>query len=298
MRLSAKRTGLLNYSDYKKTKYRLLYALILFAVAMASAFALAPLLWLFFAGFKSAGELYTGQFSLLPREFNLSKVGQVWNILNFTLYFRNSLIVAAGAVVCSVLFNGMLAYALAVIKPWGHKFVFALLLGSYMIPTITGMVPLYKSLLDLGFVGNEYGLSLIPLSLTFGANVFYLIIYKNYFETLPKALFESANLDGATRMQSFFYILIPLSRPVIGVISIFTVTAAWSDFLMPYLLTRNTGFETIMVMIFNLSSTLGQGFTEDQLLMAITISIIPQVILFVLFQRQIMANVATSGIKE
>ncbi|HRU84746.1 MAG TPA: carbohydrate ABC transporter permease [Eubacteriales bacterium] len=294
-RLKEKTTGVLNYSDYKRPIFKLVYTLILLTLFIAVLTVLLPPLWLFVSSFKDAAELESVPYSFWPDSFDLKKLGEVWRMLDFGKYYSNTFIVAVGAVASSVVFNGLLAYAFAVIKPKGWRFFYALVLAGYMIPAITSIVPLYKSIVDLGFIN-----SFLPLWFVFGANAFYLIMFKSYFELLPKALFEAARIDGASDAEIFFKIVLPLSKPVVGVVSIFTMTAAWSDFLLPYLILMDDKMMTVMVKIYNIQATMGTitGFGPDKLLMVLTISILPQILLFIFFQRRITGSVATAGLKD
>lgn len=294
-RLKNKNTGILTSADYKKRGFRVVYWVILLLLFAAVLTALIPVLWLFLSSFKEAAELTATPYRLFPENFSLSKLWEVWNMLNFGKYFLNTIIVVLGAVVCSVLFNGLLAYAFAIVKPKGYRFFYGLVLLSYMIPAITSMVPLYNAIVNLHLI-NTY----IPLWFMFGANAFYLITFKNYFESLPPALFEAAEMDRCGKWKAFFKIVLPLSRPIIGVVAIFTMTAAWSDFLLPYLILNDDNMMTVMVKIYNLQSTMGsvQGFGPDKLLMILTISILPQIVIFAIFQRQITGSSAAGAVKE
>lgn len=294
-RLKDKTGGILNFSDYKKPVFKLIYFLIVLVLLAAVLTALIPPMWLFISSFKDAAELTKLPYRLWPQSFDLHKLVEVWQMLDFGKYFVNTLIVAVGAVLCSVVFNGILAYAIAIVKPRGSKIIFGLVLAGYMIPAITSIVPLYMSIVKLDFI-NSY----MPLWLIFGANAFYLIMFKNYFESLPKSLFEAAKVDGCSKIGIFFRVVVPLSKPIIGVVSIFTVTAAWSDFLLPFLVLMDDDMMTVMVKIYYLQTTMGTvtGFGPDKLLMVLTISIIPQIILFALFQKQITGSAIVSGIKE
>jgi multiple sugar transport system permease protein len=195
----------------------------------------------------------------------------------------------------AVFFNGLLAYAVSVVKPRGYKVVYALVMLSFMIPTVANLVPLFKEISDFGLI-NSY----LPLCLAAGANAFYFLLFKTYFDSLPQDLFEAARVDGAGDLRIFFSIIVPLSRPIIGVVSIFAMTAAWSDFLLPYLVLQDDGMQTIMVKIYSIQSTIATSteFGPDRLLMLLCLSIIPQIIFFAFFQKQITATSTTSGIKE
>ncbi len=294
-KLTAKNSGILTAADYKKTGFRVLYGVIIFVLLVAVMTALIPVLWLFLSSFKDASELTSTPYHFFPESFDIKKIAEVWNMLDFWKYFLNTVIVVIGAVICSVLFNGLLAYAFAIVKPKGWKIFYALVMASYMIPAITSIVPLYNQIVNLGMI-NSYA----PLWLMFGANAYYLMMFKNYFESLPKALFEAAEMDRCGKFKAFFKVVIPMSRPIIGVVAIFTMTAAWSDFLLPYLILQDENMMTVMVKIYNLQSTMGsvQGFGPDKLLMILTISILPQIIIFALFQKQITGSSAAGAVKE
>ena len=294
-RLRNKSSGILTAADYKKTGFRIVYWIIIFILLVAVLTALTPVLWLFISSFKDASELTSTPYHLFPEVFSLKKLGEVWNMLNFWQYFLNTIIVVVGAVLCSVVFNGLLAYVFAIVKPKGYKIFYGLVMASYMIPALMSIVPLYQQIINFGLI-NTY----IPLWFMFGANAYYLIMFKNYFESLPKALFEAAEMDRCGKFRAFFKVVIPMSRPIIGVVAIFTMTAAWSDFLLPYLVLNDDSMMTVMVKIYNLQSTMGtvQGFGPDKLLMILTISILPQIVIFALFQKQIMGSSAAGSVKE
>jgi multiple sugar transport system permease protein len=294
-RLKYKTGGILNYSDYKKPVFKIVYLVFLFFLFVAVLTALTPPLWLFLSSFKEAEELTAVPYRLFPKVFNLKKLVEVWSMLNFGKYFFNTIIVVLGAILCSVVFNGLLAYTFAIIKPSGYKFFYALVLGSYMIPAFSSIVPLYKQIVDLN-LKNSY----LPLWLVFGANAFYLIMMKNYFESLPKSIFEAAAMDRCNPIKTFFLIVVPLSKPILSVVAIFTMTAAWSDFLLPHLVLDDKNLMTVMVKIYDLKNTMGsiQGFGPDKLLMVLTISILPQIFIFAIFQKRITASSYAGAIKE
>ncbi len=294
-KLSNKSEGILTWQDYKHPWAHVLYIAIIIFLTLVLFAAIVPAIWLLISSFKSTAELYQVPYVLWPSEFNLGKLIEVWQYLDFTKYFVNSLIVVIGAVVCSVVFNGVLAYVISVLKPKGHKLVFAAVMLSYMIPAVTSIVPLFKNIAALNLID-----SYIPLWFIFGANAFYFMMFKTYFDSIPKALLEAARLDGASDLQIFFMIVAPLSKPIIGVVAIFTTTAAWSDFLLPYLVLQDESMQTVMVKIFSIQSTIATNpdFGPDKLLMLLSISIIPQIILFIIFQKQITGTSSTSGMKE
>ncbi len=297
MKLHNKTEGLLNWMDYKRPAFRLLYGLMVFLLVVFSLAALIPIGWLFLAGFKDANEVFKAPFTFFPESIDLGKLWEVWQTVEFGTYFVNTLILMVGSVICAVVFNGLLAYAVSILKPAGHKLVYRLVLGSYMIPAVASLVPLYSNIISLGLDGYAM---YIPLCLLYGANAYYFMMFKNYFDTLPGSVIEAAKLDGASSMGIFFNVVLPLSRPIIGVISIFAMTACWADFLLPYLLLQDEALYTAMVKIYNMEAEMSNmmNFGIDKYLMAISITVIPQLFIFAIFQKQITGTNATSGVKE
>lgn len=283
--------GLLNFSDYKNIGSKIFYGVIIFLLVMFALTAIIPILWLFITSFKTVSEINSPDYHLFPQVFDLKKMLDVWNKVNFGRYYLNTLIVVVGAVICSVVFNGLLAYAVGVLKPFGHKVINAFVLLGYMVPAALAIFPLLMSLSEIGMINNY-----IPLWLMFGANAYYYLLFKDSFEKIPVALIEAARVDGMSDFKIFFKIIIPLSKSIIGVVAIFTMTAAYSDFLLPYTILQDETMQTVMVGVYRLSST--TTLDASELLMLLVISIIPQIIIFVIFQKQIMNNSANSGMKE
>lgn len=290
-RLSTKRDGLLNFSDYKTIGNKIAYGVFIFLLIMFTLVAIVPILWLFITSFKTVNEINSTEYHLFPEVFDINKLFNLWTKLYFGRYYVNTLIVVVGAVICSVVFNGLLAYAVGVLKPIGYKVVNVLVLLGYMIPSALAMFPLLMQLTDLNLID-----SYLPLWLMFGANAYYYLLFKDYFEKIPNALIEAAKVDGLSDFGIFLKIVLPLSKSIIGVVAIFTMTAAYSDFLLPYLILQDENMQTVMVAVYNLSGT--TTLDASEMLMLLVISIIPQIIIFIIFQKQIMNTSASSGMKE
>lgn len=295
-KLTEKTDGLINGIEYKHTRFKVLYAVMIFILIVASLTALIPVAWLFLAGFKNADEVFKAPFTFFPQSFDLGKIVEVWKTVKFGKYFLNTFIIMLGSVFCAVVFNGLLAYAVSILKPAGHKIVYGLIMGSYMIPAVASLVPLYANIVSLNLEGYAI---FIPLCLLYGANSYYFMMFKNYFDTIPRALLESAKIDGAGSLRIFFNIVLPLSKPIVGVVAIFAMTASWADFLLPYLLLQDENLHTVMVKIYNLKTSMStmMDFGIDKYLLSLTITIIPQIFVFAVFQKQITGTNAQSGIK-
>lgn len=284
-----KEDGAIRFYDVKSKKTKFWVVVIYIACALIALIALYPAFWLVCTSLKDLKEYMTTT-QILPQNPNWEGWIETWNQLGFTKYYINSGIVVVGAVICAVFFNGLLAYCLAILKPRGSKVVLALVMWCLLIPPTTSFVALFVKIKNIG-LSNSF----IPLWLTMGANAYYVVLFKNYFESLPKDYLEAARLDGCGNLQAFLKIVLPLSKPIIVVVAIFAVTAAWSDFLMPYLLLGGTEKETVMVKLFSYYNSIKTD--QIDIIRAVFYSIIPPTILFAVFQKQIMGGVMNGGIK-
>ncbi len=307
-RLSSKHEGVLIFSDYKHWEYRSLYVILMFVLVLVSLFSIFPPLWLFLSSFKTPEEILQNNFVLFPESMDFRRITAIWQQFSFGRFYLNSFILVIGAIICSVVFNGLLAYGTSVIKPKGSKIIDIMVMSTLLIPAMINISPLYMNIISMfnwindAFNTNVWQIpyfSYLPLWFIYGANAYYYVLFKIYFSSLPKPLFEAARIDGASQLQMFRHVLFPLSLPIIAVVTIFTMNAAWSDFLLPYLMTRvNQSEQPIMVKLYNMYANQMAQVTMQERLMTIMFSIVPPIILFMLFQKQIAQNVATTGLKE
>jgi multiple sugar transport system permease protein len=303
-----KTSGLFNFAEKKHIGFKIGSILLLIFLALVAIVVLFPPLWLFFSSFKTPDEILSNTFRLFPETLDFRRITEVWEQFQFGRYYLNSFILVFGAVICSVSFNGLLAYATAVIKPKGYQIIDLLVMSTLLIPAMINLSPLYMNIIRLfNWISDVFSVnvwtlpyfSYVPLWLIYGANAYYYVLFRVYFATIPTPLFEAAKIDGANQIQLFRHILFPLSLPIIAVVTIFTMNAAWSDFLLPYLMTRINQIEQpIMVKLYNLYANQMAQVTMQERLMTIMFSVVPPIILFALFQKQISQNVATTGIKE
>jgi multiple sugar transport system permease protein len=284
-----KNNGVIRQFDVKRPSVKVGYWIAFIICVIILIACLAPILWVFLASFKDIQEFVT-QPTILPKTFDLSKFADTWNDLSFIQYYTNSLIVVVGSVVCGVVFNGMLAYGLSKIKPVGSKVIYYMILWSLMIPATTAIVPLFMNITKLG-LDNSF----IPLWLTMGANAFFVVLYKNFFDDFPPSLIEAARIDGCSNLKIFFQIVMPLSAAINMVIVIYAINAAWSDFLLPFLLLGQGDKVTVMVRLYQFRTTLKTNDVME--IRAVVFSLIPPVILFAIFQKRIVESITVTGIK-
>lgn len=290
-KLNTKTDGIFNFMDYKKPINRVIYYLVVGILSICLLLCMFPIIWLFASSFKDPTEVFSTNFKLFPETFSLTRIKEAWEVLHVGKYLLNSLIVVLGSTVASVIFNGLFAYVISVLKPKGYKIVYAMVMATLMIPAITNMRTLLDNIVKLNLMG-----SYVPLWLSYGANAFYFVTFKNYFDRLPKEIFDAAEIDGCGRLAMFFKIVVPMSLPIIAVVAIFTINASWSDFLLPYLVLQMFGDkQTLMVRIYTYSQS--STMVINQMLMLLSISIVPVVIIFGFCQKLITGNANNTGIK-
>lgn len=290
--LASKTSGLLNFSDYKKKRHVFGYGCMMALLVIFVILALLPVIWLFISSFKTSNEIDSSVYHLFPQNWDFKVFVDLWKQCGLTDIYINTIVVVIGGVICAVVFNSLLAYVIAVMKPVGHKVIHIMVLLAYMIPSALAIYPLLLSIDKLHLIG-----SYIPLWFVFGANAYYYMLFKNYFEKLPSSLIEAAKIDGLSDFKIFFKVVLPLARPIIGVVAIFAMTAAYSDYLLPYLVigTQSSSSWTLMVALFNFSSV---QEIKPHILQLLVLSIIPQLIIFIILQKQIMNQNVNGGMKE
>lgn len=283
-----KEDGTIRFYDLNSTKTKIL-CIIIFIICLGIVIvSLFPPIWVFLASFKDIKE-FRRNATILPDKFDISVFVKTWKDLKFVKYYINSFISVLGSVISAVLFNGLLAYGLGVLKPKGHKILFGLVMWSLLIPATTSVVALFVNINKIGL--NQ---SFLPLWLSLGANAFYVVLFKQFFEGLPKELVEAAKLDGCGYLQTFLSIILPLSKSIVMVVIIFAINASWSDFLLPYLVLNGSGKETVMVRLFMFRTS---NATDVEVLRAVAFSIIPPIVLFTIFQKQITEGAAAGALK-
>lgn len=283
------RTGVIREYDVHTPAVKIglgfIYALCIVMVVIA----VFPIIWVVLAGFKDLKE-YMSSTSILPKSFSLVHYIKTWTQLDIVKNYLNSLYSVIGSVICALVFNGLLAYGLAILKPKGYRIVKKLVMFSLLMPATISIVPLFMNIQRLGIGGFFW-----PLWLQYGANAVYVVLFMQFFESLPHSMIEASRIDGCTPLQTFFRIVLPLSRPICAVITIFAINASWSDFLLPYLVLGNGPWQTVMVRLFIFSTQ--QTINYDTLMRSVVFSMIPPIILFIIFQKKLTENIVTTGIK-
>lgn len=286
--------GILCSSDMKLFKYRLLYLLMVLIMVCYAAVAIVPSIWMILSGFKDVSEMYAKPTHFFPKQIRLSKLLEAWNQLKFYKYYINTIIMASGAVLFDVVVSGFAGYVLSRLKPRGYKVVYWLVVLLMMLPATTSTVPLYMTFREFPIIHVNMLNSYLPIWLMCAANMFNIVLFKTSFDSISNSLIEAAKLDGSTDIGIFFRIVLPLSVPVIMTVAIFTFNGQFGNFFWPYLLISDDARTVLGVQMYKVK---GSSLTMDYQMITILFAIVPQIIIFILFNRHIIGGVNLGGVK-
>jgi alpha-1,4-digalacturonate transport system permease protein len=259
-------------------------------LTVISLIIVAPVVWFALASFKDLTELGARPPHILPKVWAFSNYTQAFEMYNYMRYFTNSVIVTTVATLLTLLINSMAAYAFAKYNFRGRDGFFVLTLAMIMIPLQVILIPIYLVVSSLGMVNTYWGL-IIPAAAT-PTGVF---ILRQYMLSIPDELIESARIDGAGEFRIFARIVLPLARPALAVVAIFSILWRWNDFIWPLLIAQDEKLYTLPVALALLN---GQLFVPENIVLAMSVmSIIPVLFMFVFMQRQIIQGIAQTGLK-
>jgi multiple sugar transport system permease protein len=242
---------------------------------------------------KSTPELVANPPTLVPKQWHPGNYGTAWSDMNLSQYLTNTVIQAGGAWLLQIVLCTAAAYALSKLKPVFGQIVLGGILVTLMVPTQALVVPKYLTALDVPFIHANLLNSPLAVWLPAAANAFNLYLLKRFFDQIPDDLMEAAGLDGAGPLRTLWYIVLPMARPVLGVVSIFAVVAVWQDFLWPLLVFTDGTKQPITVGVAQLAANLPLNVT----LAALVVASAPLVIVFLVFQRHIIAGLGAGSVK-
>ncbi|MFF9336544.1 carbohydrate ABC transporter permease [Streptomyces albogriseolus] len=256
---------------------------LLFALAF-----LFPVYWMVTGAMKSPDEVARTPPTLVPENWSTAGYADAWELMRLPTHLWNTVVQAAGAWAFQLVFCTAAAYALSKLRPAFGALILGGILATLMVPAQALVVPKYLTVADLGLLNDPLAIWLPAV-----ANAFNLYLLKRFFDQLPRDVLEAAEIDGAGKLRTLWSIVLPLSRPVLGVVSIFALVAVWQDFLWPLMVFSDTGKQPISVALVQLS----QNIQLTVLIAAMVIAGIPMVALFLVFQRHIIAGISAGSTK-
>jgi putative chitobiose transport system permease protein len=269
-----------------KAKTVLTYSALLFVAAITAA----PFVWLLLTSLKGTEDVFAFPPELWPDEFHLSNYAETWRAVPFGSYIVNSVLVSFATVVSNVLLASLAAYPLARMEFKGKPVFFVLILSTMMVPEQVIMIPLYQLTLQLGLLNTLTGL-VVP----FSVNAFGIFLMRQFYLAVPKELEDAAVIDGCSPFRIWWSVMVPLSKPAIATLAVFTFVASWSSFLWPLVILQESAKFTLPV---GLSYLMGAFSANFKFVAAgAVIAIIPVLLVYVFMQRYFIEGILSGGVK-
>ena len=249
-----------------------------------------PFLWMVSTSFKFDTQVFTVPVEWIPDPVNLSNYTQVWVEEPFLLYYKNTVVVAVFATAGQVIISAMAAYAFSSIEFRGKNILFSLYLATMMVPWHTIMIPQYQIISRLGLTDAHAALILGQLASAFG-----IFLLRQFFLTVPRELMEAARIDGAGEGYIFSKVMLPLAKPALSTLIIFTFVQVWNDYTAPLIYLNTKEKYTIQLGLTFFQSEHTMQYT---VIMAGTVcALIPIIITYLIFEKQITNGMVHSGLK-
>jgi len=252
---------------------------------------LVPLLWLLKSAITPTHDTLTQPLALFPHGIAWSNVTRAWNEVHIGNFFFNTIAMAAGEWAVQLLVATTGGFVLSVLRPKYAKIVSGLVLATLFVPAVVLLVPLYLTILHPPLIGTSMINTFWAVWLPAGASAFNVVLVMRFFDNLPREVFEAAETDGAGTFRLFFSIVLPMSKPILGVVSVFAISAAWADFLWPNLVLTDISVQPLSVRLPQIESSTDLGVY----LAALAIATMIPVAVFLIFQRTFLSGGGLGG---
>ena len=268
------------------------YAVFYVCLTLIAVIFVAPYVLAFFGAFKPASDLYTSSPWSPPHSFYTGNFTAVLTSNDFIRYLGNTALVTAALTIGQVGFGVLAAYAFARLEFPGRDGLFSVYLATLMVPNVVTIVPLYTMFREFHLT-NTYWAIFLPYTLGVPYTIF---LMRQYFRSLPSEVFDSARVDGASERQVLTRILVPMGRPIIVTATLIAFVFGWNNFLWPLIVTDSTSQQVLTVSIAALQSSFGQQW--NLVLAASLVALVPLLIVFAVFQKQIVRSIQLSGVNR
>jgi multiple sugar transport system permease protein len=252
---------------------------------------LGPLLWLAKSATSTTQDTLRNPMSLWPSGFDFENLVTAWRDAQIGHYFLNTVKIAVGSWLVQLVVAVTGGYVLGILRPWYARILTGAVLVTLFVPPVVLLVPLFLTVLDLPIAGTSLLNSYWGIWLPAGASAFNVILVKRFMENLPIEIIEAARVDGAGPIRLLLSIVLPMSKPVIGVVSVFAVLITWKDYLWPLVVLPDSEIQPLSVRLPLVRDTL----QLDVFLAALAISMVLPITLFIIFRRFFISGEAMSG---
>ncbi len=284
--------GMISSADWKGRRFRWTMNTIHGAtLVFLLIVGLGPLLWMAKSSITPTQDTLRAPMALWPHGFDLGNFVTAWSRTHIDRYLMNTVFIAFGSWVVQITVATTAGFALSVLRPRFRRLMMGLVIATLFVPPIVLLVPLYLTVVDMPFVHVKMIDTFWAVWLPAGASAVNIVLITRFFDSLPREIFEAARVDGAGPFRLFLSIVLPMSRPILGVVSVFAVIATWKDYLWPLLVLRDPNLQPLSVRLPTLQPT-----TElDIFIAALTISSVIPIALFLIFQRMFLSGAGLSG---
>jgi multiple sugar transport system permease protein len=272
---------------------RTYWILLVGVIALFSLAFLGPLYWMVTGGLKTGREFAQIPPTLFPQNPNLNNYKEAWTDIELGRLLLNTTYYAAGALAFQLVFQVAAAYSFSKLRPRFGNIALGLMLATLMIPSTVLVIPQYVTVKGMPF--TDWNLLDTPWAIWLPAvtTAFNVFLLKRFFDSVPEDLLSAAAVDGAGPIRTLWSVVLPISRPIIGVVAIFSVTTTWKDFLWPLLVEPGPDSKTVNVGIYAFSTGVGQNVVVA----AAVIAAIPAILFFLIFQKNIMSGLTAGSLK-
>lgn len=256
----------------------------------AAALTLAPLLWMLSASLMPQGEAASYPPRLLPSSVTVEHYRALFARSNLSRYLANSVLVSTAVTAIALLLNSMAGYAFAKLRFAGRDRLFGALLSALVIPAQVAMLPLFLLLKQIGLVNTYWGVILPGM-----ASVFGIFLIRQYALSIPDSLLDAARIDGASELRIYRSLVLPVCKPILVTLAVFTFMGTWNDFMWPLIVLTSDDMYTLPVALANLT---GEHVQDTELMMAGSVlTVLPVLVVFLLLQRYYVAGILSGSVK-
>lgn len=276
-----------------KKKDRITDIFVFIFLTMGAIVMIAPLLWMVSTSLKSKDEVFSLPPVWIPTDISFNKYMEIWNMGPLLSGISNSLIVALSVTIVGTFTSSLAAFAFAKLNFRGKNKIFLLLFASVMIPYPVLMIPQFMMFSEIGWVDT-----LLPLIVPglFG-NIFMIFFLRQFLNSIPNSIIEAAKIDGCSYFQIFYKIVFPLIKPAVAAQLILWFMAIWNDYLGPILYLNSPEKQTLQLVIANFNASYAIQSDYPLIMAASVVALLPMLIVFMIFQKQIIESIAISGVK-
>jgi multiple sugar transport system permease protein len=260
-------------------------------LVLISFIGLLPFYWMLACSFKTNETMFLMPLQWFPNPINWNAYGDAWKAQDFTRYFLNTTFIAVAITAGNLLLGSLAGYSLSKFRYFGRGVLFLLILSTMMLPLEVTMVPLFLIVKKFGWPNTYEGL-IVP----FIVDGFGVFLMRQYLKSIPNELIEAARIDGASEWRIYWQIVMPLCKPALAALGVFTFREAWDMYIWPLIMVTKDSLRTLPLGISLFMSSFGTSW--DQLMAVAAIGTLPMVLLFFFLQRSFIKGIAISGLKE